>query len=105
MAYKWKPSKTARREFAIKMQNDTEREAYLARKKEKSLYENWKDKDFVPTKEQYDFAFVNILRVKDEIHFLHFNMVMSGYSMNDKTNHLYIHTVNQYRRGELLFED
>jgi len=55
MSYRWKPNASQRRAFAEKMKDPEEQQAYNDRKREKRLYDNWKDKDFVPTKDQYVF--------------------------------------------------
>ena len=99
MGYKWKPNATQRREFAERMKDPDERDAYETRKREKAMYENWKDKDFVPTKEQSDFCFRNMdlfvtPEEKDAA-----NIVISGYSCGEKVNHCYIHIVNEKRRS------
>ncbi len=103
MAYKWKPSASQRKAFAQRMQDPTEKEAYEARKREKALYDNWKDKDFVPTKEQYEYAMQHVHKINNHEHETAFNQVMYGFTCNEKVNHAYIHVVNQYRRGELTF--
>lgn len=96
--YKWKPSASQRREFAEKMQNPEEKQAYEDRKREKRLYDNWKDKDFVPTKEQNDFCIQNIDKFETSEELEAANMVMSAYGCNEKVNHCYIHIVNEKRR-------
>jgi hypothetical protein len=102
--YKWKPSASQKREFAQRMQDPTEAAAYAERKAEKRLYDNWKDKDFVPTKDQYDFCFENIGKVKGEQQDA-FNQVVYGYGCKEKINHCYIHIVNQLRRKEIEFNN
>ena len=99
MGYKWKPNATQRREFAERMKDPNEREAYETRKREKNAYQNWKDKDFVPTREQHDFCFDNmhLFLTPEEVNAA--NMVMYGYSCNEKVNHCYIHIVNEKRRS------
>jgi hypothetical protein len=99
MSYKWKPSASQRRAFAEKMQDPKEKEAYEIRKREKKYYENWKDKDFVPTKEQNDFCFahMDLFTTPEERDAA--NMVISGYSCQEKTNHAFIHIVNEKRRN------
>lgn len=102
--YKWKPSASQKRAFAEKMKDPQEQAAYEERKRQKKLYDNWKDKDFIPTKEQHDFCFVNIHLVSGEQRNA-FNIVMSGYSCQEKVNHSFIHVVNQLRRGETEFNN
>ena len=101
MSYKWKPNASQRREFAQRMQNPEEKAAYENKKAEKKLYDNWKDKDFVPTKEQADFCFnhSNLFITEEEKDAI--NFVTSAYSLNEKVNHCYIHIVNEKRRANL----
>jgi hypothetical protein len=104
MSYKWRSSPTQRREFAQKMNNDSEFAAeYEARKqakaeKRRSTSNFDYDKaggEYVPTKAQYDFCFNNMdLFVTNEEETAA-NMVMSGYSCNEKVHHDYIHIVNE----------
>ncbi|MBP6238814.1 MAG: hypothetical protein KA270_17370 [Saprospiraceae bacterium] len=64
MSYKWKPSKTAKKAFVIKMQDPTEAQAYEDRKKAKadkrragSNFDYYTAGGYyVPTKYQYDAA-------------------------------------------------
>ena len=102
MAYRWKPNATQRRAFAEKMKDENEREAYEERKRAKRLYDNWKDKDFIPTKEQYYFCFENMHKVTGEQETA-FNQIIYGYGCKEKVNHSYIHIVNQLRRNEIEF--
>lgn len=104
MGYKWKPNATQRRAFAEKMKDENERKAYEERKFQKRLYDNWKDKDFIPTKEQNDFCFQNMDKVNGDQQNA-FNMVISAYGLNEKVNHEYIHIVNQLRRKEIEFNN
>jgi predicted nucleotidyltransferase component of viral defense system len=99
MGYRWKPNATQRREFAQRMQDPVEREAYEKRKAEKKLYDNWKYKDFIPTKEQFNFCLnhMNLFVTQDEINAM--NLLMSAYTSNEKVNHCYIHIVNEKRRN------
>jgi hypothetical protein len=101
MSYRWKPSASQRKEFAERMKNPEEKVAYEKRKAEKKLYDNWKEKDFVPTKEQYDFctSHFELFTTNEQQNAL--NMVMSAYSLNEKTNHCYIHIINELRRSSV----
>lgn len=96
--YKWRPNKQQREEFKRRMQDPEERQAYENRQKQKRQYENWKDKDFIPTENQYELC-KNLRRLKltpeqeDAI-----MMVESAYINNEKVNHRYIHIVNQLGR-------
>ena len=40
MGYKWKPNASQRREFAERMKDPEEQEAYDTRKREKAMYDN-----------------------------------------------------------------
>ena len=110
MAYKWKPSKTARREFAQKMQNDSDfAMQYEQRKVEKeekrrstSQFDyNSAGGSYVPTLLQYDFAMKAAFNfdLSDE-QMNACNMVLSGYSCNEKVHHDYIHIVNELIRDQ-----
>ena len=99
MGYKWKPNASQRRAFAERMKDPDEQAAYEQRKREKAMYDNWKDKDFVPTREQYVFCMEHFelfetFEEKDAM-----NFVMSGYLLNEKVNHSFIHIVNEKRRN------
>ena len=98
MKYKWKPNASQRREFAERMKDPDEQAAYEQRKREKTMYENWKDKDFVPTKEQHDFCLNHIELFITSEEQTASDMVMYGYSCNEKVNHSFIHIVNEKRR-------
>lgn len=108
MAYKWKPSKTARREFAIKMQTDTEfandyyarKEARAEKRRASSAFDYQSaGGSYVPTKFQNDKAFEFLTNKeltpeqRDAC-----NMVISAYSCNEKVHHDYIHVVNELAR-------
>lgn len=111
MSYKWKPSKAARREFAQKIQNDSQFSAdYYARKAAKADKRRKSSKfdynsaggEYVPTLEQYNSAMSFLLRgnltTEQE---QACNMVSSAYSLNEKCHHDYIHIVNELRRATL----
>ena len=107
MAYKWRPSKTARREFAIKMQDPQEAAAYEARKAEKankrratsSFDYNTAGGYYVPTKAQYDHCFEHInSQIHDELQ-IAFRNVIYGYTCNEKVHHDNIHIVNEHIRS------
>ena len=99
--YKWKPNASQRREFAEKMQDPEEKAAYEQRKRDKKLYDNWKDKDFIPTKEQHDFCFNNMILFTTIEEQSAANIVMSGFACQEKVNHCYIHIVNEKRRANV----
>lgn len=111
MAYKWKPSKSARREFAQKMQNDTQfaadyyakKESKKAKKRDGSKFDyNSAGGEYVPTKDQYNAAMSFLqngqLTTEQE---QACNMVTSAYSLQDKCHHDNIHIVNELRRSTL----
>lgn len=110
MAFKkrWSPSKSQRREFAINMQNPEFAQAYEERKEAKAVKRragsqfdyNSAGGQYVPTREQHDAAHQFVL---DGIQLTSeqeaaCNVVMSGYSMNEKVHHDFIHIVNELRR-------
>ena len=108
MAYKWKPSKTARREFAQKMSNDQQFASdYYERKKLKADKRRAQSSfdyetaggSFIPTKEQHDFCLfnVNLFVLPEEKAAA--NDVMFGYSCREKVSHDSIHIVNEKRRS------
>jgi hypothetical protein len=106
MSYKWRPSKTARREFAQKMNNDPEfANEYNARKQAKeekkrstSAFDYQKaGGEYVPTKAQHDFCLENMGQfVPSEIEAA--NQILYGYSCNEKVHHDYIHIINELMR-------
>jgi ATP-dependent helicase YprA (DUF1998 family) len=100
MSYKWKPNASQRRAFAEKMQDPQEKEDYEERKRAKKNYDNWKDKDFVPTKEQNDFVMQNrSLFVAPEEEDAA-NQIVYGYGCKEKIPHKYIHIINEKRRSK-----
>ena len=101
MGYKWKPNASQRREFAERMKDPDEREAYETRKREKAMYDNWKDKDFVPTREQYIFCMEHFELFETCEEKNAHNLVISAYACNEKVNHAFIHIVNEKRRAGL----
>jgi hypothetical protein len=103
MSYKWKPSASQRREFAERMKDPEEQRAYDQRKVKKMLYDNWKDKDFVPTKEQHDFCMNHFELFSTFEEKNAHALVISAYSLNEKVNHNFIHIVNEKRRSQNTF--
>jgi hypothetical protein len=108
MAYKWKPSKSQRTEFANKMKNDSEFAAnYYNNKAEKQNKKRETSKfdyngaggSYVPTETQNNFAMnnTNLFTTYDEIQAM--SMVMYGFSCKEKINHDYIHIVNEKIRN------
>lgn len=103
----WKPSKSQRKAFAIRMQTDSEyAEAYHARQKARidkcqaSSQFNYESRGgmYIPTQAQHDFCFNNMnLFVTDEQKNAA-NMVMYGWSCQERIHHDYIHVVNEVIR-------
>jgi hypothetical protein len=103
---KWKPSKSARREFAQNMQNETFASNYYARKEARA--ENRRSTsqfdyetaggNYIPTQYQHDFCLdhYDLFNTPEKRNAA--NMVMSGYSCQDKVHHDYIHIVNEIIR-------
>lgn len=101
---KWRPNAGQKRAFIQRMQDPAEEAAYTARKSASRLYDNWKEKDFVPTMEQYNYCMENItMATGEQLNAL--NQVIYGFTCQEKVNHAYIHVVNQLRRGEISFEN
>ena len=108
MAYKWKPSKSQRRAFAERMNNDPAyAAAYYARKEERKA-KNRADSRFdydsaggfyVPTLLQSDFANKMLKKphLTDEQKEACFE-VCNAYCFQRKTHHDYIHIVNELIR-------
>jgi hypothetical protein len=108
MGYKWKPSKTARREFAEKMNNDVEfAEAYRQRRQQRaekrrgtSTFDYEKaGGEYIPTKYQNDRAFefltgYNLTPEQKNA----CNQVLYGFSCSEKIHHDNIHIVNELIR-------
>jgi len=105
-AYKWKPSATQRKAFAQKMQDPIEKDAYEQRKKEREEKKRSSSKfnystaggNYIPTKTQYDFVIknFNLFKTKEEQDAA--NMVVYGFTTNEKIHHDSIHIVNDKRR-------
>jgi hypothetical protein len=103
MSYKWKPSKTAKKEFAKNMQDHQFAKDYYKRKETKAENRRSKSKfdytsaggNYVPTKAQNDFCFDNpqlfVTASEEEAK----NEILFGYSNNEKINHDCIHIVNE----------
>ncbi len=107
MYYKWKPSKSARREFAQKMQNDTEFAENYNEKKKLKKEKNRADSSFdyssaggkyVPTSSQFFFCINNINLFKSFKEKEAADIVIFGYSCNEKIHHDFIHVVNEKMR-------
>lgn len=110
MSYKWKPSASARRAFAERMQDPQEQAAYQERKTAKedkrragsSFSYASAGGNYVPTEHQYGVCW-KILADGDAtiVQQSAANIVMGGYSCQDKVHHDYIHIVNEYYRSHL----
>lgn len=110
MNYKWKPSKTARQEFAKKINTDIDfanvyNERRLAKSNKRRSASNFDYEsaggEYVPTKEQYDFCFyhLDLFIIIEERTAC--NAVIFGYSCNEKIDHDFIHIINEKRRKYL----
>ncbi len=101
---KWKPNKSARRAFALKMQDPVEATAYQARKTERADKRRANSKfdyesaggSYIPTKAQFDYCLANISESMAIDTQTAFNEVMFGYSNSEKVHHDYIHIVNEH---------
>jgi hypothetical protein len=108
MSYHWKPSKSQRKEFAQRMQNDPDyASAYYARQKariqkrqssSKFDYEN-RGGMFVPTLQQHNFCFENLHLFQTREERDAANTVMYGWSCNERVSHDDIHIVNEKMRN------
>lgn len=99
--YKWKPNASQRHAFAEKMKDPDEQAAYTERKRLKHSYEGFKDKNFIPTKEQHDFCCNHMELFTTIEEQTAVNIVMSGYICQDKVDHNMIHIINVMRRKEI----
>lgn len=110
MKYKWKPSKSQRRMFAINMQDEQFKADYYARKeikaeKRRSTSEfdyNSAGGFYIPTKEQHDFCVANMGLFETSKELDACNFVISGYNLQETVHHDYIHIVNEKRRSLVL---
>jgi len=106
MGYKWRPSKSQRRAFAQRMQNEDERLAYEERKRkreekrrENSTF-NYESAggNYIPTEHQYHVA-NEMMRgdcTPQQINAA--TLVISAFVCNERVHHDYIHIVNEYYR-------
>jgi len=106
-AYRWRPSASQRREFALRMQDPEQRAAYEKAKEEKAAKRRASSKFdynsaggyYIPTEVQYSFAMkhmklFNTPEEKDAA-----NQVIYGYINKEKIHHDYIHIVNEKMRN------
>jgi|GEM_PF-6456590 len=112
MAYRWKPNASQRRAFSEKMQDPQEKEACENRKASKRGFENFDKEDFVPSKDQRDYAVKNIHKFdlknqteESKINYEAFDQVMQAYDFGHKVPHKLIHIVQTFRRDELKIEN
>lgn len=108
---KWKPSKTARREFAKNMQNPAFADAYYQRKADKAKKRRATSQfdyetaggNYVPTKTQSDAAWKLYLEcgLTPEQQSA-CKIVNSAYLSNERIHHDYIHIVNELIRSKLV---
>lgn len=107
MAYKWKPSKSAKRQFAANMQKPEFAQAYYdrreARAEKRRAGSNFDYRTaggcYTPTRDQHNAAFKFITEhdlTQEQKNAC--EMVMSAYGLNEKVHHDHIHVVNELRR-------
>ena len=107
MAYKWRPSKSAKQEFARNMQNPEFANDYYARKEIKAGKRRQSSQfdyssaggSYIPTNHQYNKAFEFLTKkelTSEQIDAC--NIIISGYSCNEKVHHDYIHILNELIR-------
>ena|SRR3972149_3238947 len=99
MKYKWKPNAGQKAAFKERMQDPKEQEAYEKRKEEKRSYDYWKDKDFIPTQEQFEFCMRNLTTLfVTGFEKTAAESVIYGYTCQERIPHDDIHIVNELRR-------
>lgn len=102
MAYKWKPSASQKREFAERMKDPNEQAAYYARQSERAEKRRLSSRfdyasaggNYIPTQAQYECAVNNIGTGIDN----DCNMVIYGYTCQEKVHHDHIHVINELIR-------
>lgn len=110
MAYRWKPSASQRRAFAERMQNPAEKAQYEQRKLDKEQKRRASSKfdynsaggNYIPTQSQYNHAFEfagkpELTLTAEQLSAI--DMVMYGYTCQEKVHHDYIHIVNELIRS------
>lgn len=109
MAYKWKPSQTARREFAQKMQTDSNFAAEYYLRKAKKVENKRASSNFdyetaggyyIATKAQHDFATFDRTGVESPEQMEACNQVAYSFTCQEKIHHDYIHIVNELIRAK-----
>ena len=108
MRYKWKPSKTQKREFAECMATDTAYSEAYQRKEQRAETRRSTSKfdyqtaggEYTPTESQNKAAFelLNLNPTPEQKEAC--NMVLYGYSCKEKVHHDFIHLINEYIRGK-----
>jgi hypothetical protein len=107
MKYKWKPTKAQRQKFAERMANDAEfREAYYKRKEQRAEKRRSSSKfdyetaggEYIPTQVQNKAAFELLNNNPTDEQKEACDMVIYGYSCQEKVHHDYIHIINEYIR-------
>lgn len=104
MGNKWKPSALQRRAFAERMKDPDEQQAYQDRQNARAEI-NYRSKfmfglrQFVPTKEQYDFVVFNAPEIMTSEQRKACNQIAYGYNCNEKVDHKHIHIVNEMRHS------
>jgi actin-related protein len=100
---KWKPNASQRKEFAQRMQDPDEKTAFEERKaaKKQKFYDSIHEqgiKSYIPSREQHDFCMFerpdNLTSEQENA----CNLVASGFILNEKVDHYFIHIVNELRR-------
>lgn len=107
MSYKWRPSKSQRREFAQKMQDPTERAAYEARKearaenrRAKSNYNyNTAGGSYKPTAIQYETAIKYAAMDLTDKQRQACEQVIYGHTCDETIHHDHIHVINEMMRS------
>jgi len=107
---KWTPSKTARREFAAKMQDPEYAAAYYQRKEERAAKRRAKSAYdyttaggmYIATAEQYMFCMANENMFTMMEQQIARNQVVMSYTCGMKIHHDSIHIVNEIRRAASL---
>ena len=105
----WRPSKTQRRDFAIKMQTDeqfaaeyNQRKISKAEKKRAGSQFDYSSAGgkYIPTEFQYQTAIKILMSDSTDSELRNSaNLVLGGFSCSETVHHDHIHRVNQYFRN------
>lgn len=106
MAYKWKPSAAQRKQFAENMKDPDYKAAREARKEAAAQKKRASSKfgyytaggNYTPTRAQYEAAAEHLSSGLNNEEENACNIVMAGYSLNEKVHHDFIHIVNELTR-------